>query len=128
MDGIAAAIGQLWQGKAPLWVAFWVYGQGVYALVLAAYFTMYKFGFEFFAPLREKLASAGVLGQVVQGLAGLVNVVDGLGLLFFSVLWFVAIWRCAPNTDWVVWTWAARGFVVAVGVLLVAGGWIWLRG
>ncbi|PIZ31952.1 MAG: hypothetical protein COY40_00575 [Alphaproteobacteria bacterium CG_4_10_14_0_8_um_filter_53_9] len=128
MEGIVGFVTALWTGKAPLWVAFWVYGQGIYALIMAAYFTMYKFGFEILAPVQAKLAGADVLGKVVQGGAAVVNVVDAVAFGLFTLLWFVAIWRCAPNTDYVMATYAARGFVVLVGAVLLCGAWIWVKG
>lgn len=129
MEAVQAFILQLWRGEAPLWVAFWVYGQGIYAVLMATYFAMYKFGMEILAPLREKLAeSTSPLVPVVQGLATMVNVVDAVAFGLFTMLWFVAVWRCAPNTDWVVWEYAARTFVLGVGLLLVLGAWIWWRG
>lgn len=122
MEPLQGLIGILWRGELPLWVAFWVYGQGVYALLLAAYLAMYKLSFDMLAGVRAKMATMdGWLPTAVKGLATVVNVADFLGIFLITVVWTVMIWRAAPNTEWVGWTYLARGFVVAAWAFVVLG-------
>lgn len=122
MEPLQNLVGVLWRGELPLWVAFWVYGQGVYAVILAAYIAMYKLSFDALGGVRERMAEmGGGLPKAVGILGTMVNVADAIGLALITLVWAVMIWRAAPNTDWVGWTLLARGFVLAAGVLLVLG-------
>jgi hypothetical protein len=122
MEPLQNLVGVLWRGELPLWVAFWVYGQGVYAVILAAYIAMYKLSFDLLAGVREKMAGMDPwLVVPVKVLATVVNIADALGFALITTVWFVMVWRSAVNTDWVGWTFLARGFVVMVAVLLGLG-------
>ncbi len=63
---------------------------------------------------QESLAIAyWLFGVLIGNISGflLVAVLGPVGLLFYIVYSFwvtVSIWRCAPNTTWVGWTYIAR--------------------
>ncbi|HEX2858636.1 MAG TPA: hypothetical protein VHP58_00300 [Alphaproteobacteria bacterium] len=115
----------LWRGDLPLWVAFWVYGQGVYAIILASYLAMYKISYDMLAGVRDHMAQMGGWVPKAIGVLGtFVNVADALGLALITLVWFVMVWRAAPNTDYVIFTYLARAFVVATAALLVLGAYV----
>lgn len=127
MEPLTQMIQLLWRGEVPLWSAFWLWGQGVYALVLAAYVAMYKLSFEMLAPFRVKLAEdAGWLAVAVRWLGMVVNVADILGILVITGFFTVVMWRAAPNTEWVGWTYAVRGYLLIFWLFVGLGAvWLW---
>lgn len=126
MDNLPQTLMNLWNGNTPLWVAFWVYGQGVYALILAAYLGMYKFAFDMLGDIPARLAKdTSPLATALKVAGTVVNVADALALLVITVFFTVAIWRCAPNTEYALATYAARGVMMAFWAFVVLGG-VWL--
>lgn len=122
MDPLQAAIGTLWRGELPLWVAFWVYAQGVYAVILASYIAMYKLSFDALAGVRERFALLdGWVAKVLGIFGSVVNAVDLAGIVVITGFFTIAVWRCAPNTDWMLWTWLARGYMVMFWVFVAVG-------
>lgn len=91
-------------------------------MILAAYLAMYKLSFDMLGGVRAKMDGMEPwLVVPFKILATLVNIADALGLALITAVWFVMVWRSAVNTDWVGWTILARGFVVAVAIVLVLG-------
>ncbi|MCP5404780.1 MAG: hypothetical protein H6922_00945 [Pseudomonadaceae bacterium] len=127
MESLTQTVINLWNGNVPLWSAFWVWGQGVYALVLAAYLGMYKLSFEMLAPFRARFAEdTGLVAQALRLLGIVVNMADLLGLVVITGFFTVVIWRAAPNADWIGWTYAARAYMVVFWMFVGLGAlWLW---
>ncbi len=129
MDPLTTVLFQLWNGQLPLWVAFWVWGQGVYALLLGAYIAIYAGSFWLLASIREKFrADESFLASIIKYAAIAVNSIDTLGIIVITIFFTLAIWNCAPNTSWTGWTWLARGYVLVFWMFVLGGAyWLWLN-
>jgi hypothetical protein len=95
-----------------------VYGQGVYAVFLAAYLVLYVLGFTALGMLTED-APETFFSNIAGILSLAINVADGLAVIAATVLWGVMIWRAAPNTSWKGWTLLARTFVLVAAACVV---------
>ncbi len=101
MNKISSYLG----GREPLWKAFWliyILGWILFPLGLTAVFVILGF--------------IGVPVSIWQLV--IVILVVLVAWLFLSS---VAVWRCAPNTGWVGWTYLARAFVLLYLVIIIAG-------
>lgn len=112
MENLPQTLISLWQGKQPLWVAFWVYGHGVYGLLLGAFIVMYKYSFA----AVSGTPTDSLLGKTVLLLSRGVNIVDWSFIAIATVFFSVAIWRCAPNATLPLVGFLARAYIV----------WFWL--
>ncbi len=83
---------RFWLGEEKLWKAYWLIGGGW-----------------LFTVLVENLVDLGWLGQISRLLL----------LVGYSLYLAVSIWRCALNTAWKSWGYAARG-VILLSLLLFA--------
>lgn len=124
MDNLPQTLLSLWQGQQPLWVAFWVWGHGVYGLILAAFIAMYKYSFSMVGATATETA----LGKVVLVLSRGVNIVDWSFVAIVTVFFSVAIWRCAPNAEWTWAGWLARGYILWFWAFVILGGYLLGRG
>lgn len=125
MEPLEKLVKTLWRGKLPLWVAFWVYGQGLAALLYGAYISMYVLTFQAMAGVKVKMeALDSWVVPVFKAMALVINVADAMGLALITVVWGVMVWRAAPNCSWVGWTWLARAFVAMCGVSVALGFYI----
>lgn len=111
MDPIAQTVLNLWQGKLPLWVAFWVYAHVVYGVLFAAF----HIAGEATKSQLEKLTATAGEGPFVQFVTyggQFLMLLDKIALTLITVVALVGIWRCAPNTDWFGWTILSRAYVI----------------
>lgn len=124
METLPQTLVSLWQGKQPLWIAFWVYGHGVYGLLLGAFIVMYKYSFS----MVSGTPTDSTLGKIVVFLSRGVNIVDWSFIAIATVFFSVAIWRSAPNATlpavgflaraYIAWFWL---FVFLGAILLIKG-------
>ncbi len=85
---------RLFRGEEPLWKAFWLFGVVGWVLV-----------FQLATLLSEILHSYDIR--------------DATSLVW-GIYLSVAVWRCATNTQWRYWGYAARAVIIAA--------WLWQAG
>ncbi len=119
MDALATTILNLWQGKLPLWVAFWVYAHVVYGVLFAAFHIAGEATKSQLAKLTAN-AENGLLVQFVQYGGQFLMLLDKMALALITVVALVGIWRCAPNTTWLGWTLLAKAYVIFFVLFMLA--------
>lgn len=125
MENLPQTLIALWQGKQPLWVAFWVWGHGVYGLLLGAFIAMYKLSFDAFKNVEFGNSFSS---KMLQILGSVVNAVDWSFVIMATIFFSVSIWRSAPNTDWVWAGWLARGYIIWFWMFILLGSYLLIKG
>jgi magnesium-transporting ATPase (P-type) len=102
-----------WKGEELLWKVFWGWFLGGLGVILGS-----SIGFMVLAMILGFAVSPTSLNAGVLGLA------SGSALLVLTIVpysfWIsVSLWRCAPNCLSKKWSYAARGFVVIYGILIL---------
>ncbi len=88
-DRLWMFVRRCWTGELQLWQMFWIVSIGLSLIIMALSYA----GTAFHAPIIWWILVLALMIPV-------------------EVWWVVSLWRCAPNSKWMVWTIAARVLVV----------------